>query len=105
MLTREQKRYLRSLAHGRAVILRIGQNGLTDNVLAELNQALNHHELVKAGIRVGEREARDAIITAMVEHSGAEVVQKIGNTVVLFRHNERDPVITLPQSRVPDTRG
>lgn len=96
MLTREQKKHLRSLAHGRAVILRIGQNGLTDNVLAELDQALNHHELVKVGVRVGEREARDAIVTAMVEHCGAEPVQKIGNTVVLFRRNRAKPVITLP---------
>jgi len=98
MLTREQKKHLRSLAHGRGVILRIGQNGLTDNVLAELDQALNHHELVKVGIRVGEREARDAIVTAMVERSGAEAVQKIGNTVVLFRRDEKDPVIPLPNS-------
>ena len=98
MLTREQKKHLRSLAHGRAVILRIGQNGLTDNVLAELDQALNYHELVKVGVRAGDREARDAIVTAMVERSGAETVQKIGNTVVLFRRNERDPVIALPKS-------
>jgi RNA-binding protein len=98
MLTQDQKKYLRSLAHGRGVILRIGQNGLTDNILAELNQALDHHELVKAGIRVGDREARDAVVKAMVEHSGAEPVQKIGNTVVLFRRNRAKPVIKLPGS-------
>lgn len=101
MLTRKQKQYLRSLAHGRAVILRIGQNGLTDNVLAELEQALNHHELVKAGIRVGDRETRDAIVKTMVERSGAEVVQKIGNSVVLFRRNRVKPVITLPGNGGP----
>jgi RNA-binding protein len=96
MLTSEQKKYLRSLAHGRGVILRIGQNGLTDNVLAELGQALDHHELVKLGIRVGDRVERDAIVTAMVEHCNAEPVQKIGNTVVLFRRNRAKPVINLP---------
>ena len=96
MLSREQKKHLRALAHGRGVILRIGQNGLTDNVLAELDQALNHHELVKISIRVGDREARDAIVAAMAEHSGAEPVQKIGNTVVLYRRNRERPVIPLP---------
>ena len=79
------------------MILRVGQNGLTENVLAELDQALNHHELVKAGIRVGDREDRDAVIAAMLQASAAEAVQKIGNTVVLYRRNRSRPVISLPK--------
>lgn len=98
MLTKEQTKFLRSLAHERKVIIRIGQNGLTGNVLDEINTALDHHELVKASIRVGDRQERDRVATDICESSGAEIVQKIGNTVVLYRHNQKHPVITLPRS-------
>jgi len=96
MLSRDQIKALRALAHTRKVIVRIGQNGLTDNVLGEIEQALAHHELVKIGIRAGDRAVRDAITAAIIEKTGAETVQKIGNTLVLFRRNRQDPVITLP---------
>lgn len=96
MLNKDQMKALRALAHERNVIIRIGQNGLTDNVLAEIEQALNHHELVKIGVRVGDREDRDAVITGVMEKTGADLVQKIGNTVVLFRRNREKPVIPLP---------
>lgn len=95
MLSRDQIRALRALAHARKVIIRIGQNGLTDNVLGEIEQALVHHELVKIGIRAGDREARDAIAAAILEKTGADPVQKIGNTLVLYRRNEQKPVISI----------
>ena len=96
MLSKSHRKTLRALAQGRGVVVRIGQNGLTENVLNEIGQALDHHELIKVGIRVGDREQRDAVIEALLAHTGAEPVQKIGNTVVLFRRNRQDPVITLP---------
>jgi RNA-binding protein len=98
MLDKDQKKSLRTLAHGRNVVIRIGQNGLTENVLAEIEQALDHHELLKIGIRVGDRQERDAIIAEAMKKTGADLVQKIGNTVVLFRRNRRNPVIPLPGS-------
>lgn len=98
MLTKEQKKHLRSLAHERKVIIRIGQNGLTGNVLEEINAALDHHELVKTSIRVGDRQERDRVAVDICESSGAEIVQKIGNTIVLYRRNQKNPVITLPRN-------
>lgn len=96
MLSKAHRKTLRALAHGRGVVVRIGQNGLTENVLSEIGQALDRHELIKVSIRVGDRKERDAIIEAILGHTGAEAVQKIGNTVVLYRRNERNPVIPLP---------
>lgn len=96
MLSKEQKKYLRSLAHNRNVIIRVGQNGLTGNVIDEINTALDHHELVKASIRVGDRQERDRVTAEICKSSDAEIVQKIGNTVVLYRRNNKEPVITLP---------
>lgn len=98
MLTNEQKKYLRALAHDRKVIIRVGQNGLSENVLDELRTALDHHELVKTGIRVGDRQERDRIAAEICEITGAEIVQRIGNNVVLYRRNDRKPVIVLPRN-------
>jgi RNA-binding protein len=98
MLSKAHRKSLRALAHGRGVVVRVGQNGLTENVLAEIGQALDHHELIKISVRVGDREERDAVVKAILEHTGAEAVQKIGNTVVLYRRNRRNPVIVLPKN-------
>jgi RNA-binding protein len=94
-LTEPQRRQLRSLAHPRRPIVSIGRNGLTGAVLAELELALDHHELVKVKVGVADRDARCAIIQEMCERSGAELVQRIGFTATLFRRNPEHPVIPL----------
>jgi RNA-binding protein len=98
MLTKDQIKALRAQAHERKVIVRVGQNGLTDTVLEELEAALDHHELVKIGVRAGGRLERDRVIEALRTATGADIVQKIGNTVVFYRRNTDKPVITLPGS-------
>ncbi len=96
-LNKEQKKYLRSLAHELKTIIWIGQQGLTDNVLAEIDTALDHHELIKLKIRVGERELRDEIARTICERTSAELVQKIGNVIAIYRQKEKDPLIKLPK--------
>jgi len=95
-LTNEQQKYLRKLAHNLEPVIWIGQNGLTDNVIEELNGALEHHELVKVKIRVGDRTIREQTITSLCVKSRAVLIQKIGNTVTLFRKNMKNPSISLP---------
>ena len=58
--------------------------------------ALDHHELIKVSVRVGDRDARDAIIRTLGEDSGAEVVQRIGNIALLYRENKEKKKIRLP---------
>ena len=61
-LTNNQIKFLRKLAHSRKVIVIVGGAGLTENVLLEIDNALNTHELVKVRINAGEREERSAMI-------------------------------------------
>jgi len=96
-LAREQIRHLRALAHPLKPVVRIGQHGLRDSVLEELGIALDHHELVKVKVSVGDRDARDAVIAALIAQTGAELVQRIGNVAVLFRRNPKKPRIELPR--------
>ncbi len=95
-LTNEQQKYLRKLAHSLAPVIWIGQNGLTDNVIEELESALNHHELIKVRIRAGERDLRNQITIDIAHKTNAIVVQKIGNTITLFRQNKNKPLISFP---------
>jgi putative YhbY family RNA-binding protein len=57
-LSEKQKKHLRRLAHPMNPIVMLGNAGLTDGVVNELDRALTDHELVKVTARVGEREAR-----------------------------------------------
>ncbi len=95
-LTEKQKKYLRGLAHPRNAIVMIGQHGLSPGVVQELDIALTAHELVKVSARVGDREARDALLTELAKQCTAELVQRIGNVAVFYRPKKDQPRIVLP---------
>lgn len=64
----------------------IGQAGLTPAVLAEIEIALNCHELLKVRIRA-EKEGRQSISDEIIASTGAELIQMIGQIAVLYRAN------------------
>jgi RNA-binding protein len=80
------KKKLRAEAHTLKPVVMIGQSGLTTGVLAELNQALNIHELLKVRIRA-ERDERKLITEKICTDSGAELIQSIGQIAVIYRLN------------------
>lgn len=95
-LSNLQKRNLRSQAHHLKPVVMIGQHGLKDSILTELDIALDAHELVKVRVSAEDREDRSEMIARMIEASGAELVQTIGHIAVLFRRNRKKPKIILP---------
>ena len=88
---------MRTLAHEKKPIIWLGQHGLTENVVAEIETALDCHELIKIKLRVGDRETREATIEDIFSVTGAELVQKIGNIVTLYRRNIKKQGIMLPR--------
>ncbi|MAF82942.1 MAG: ribosome assembly RNA-binding protein YhbY [Chromatiales bacterium] len=95
-LNDKQKKHLRSLAHDLKPVIQVGTGGISAGLASELNQTLEHHELIKAKVRVGDRDARNAAIDAMVTKSNACLVARIGNTAILYRRREKNPGIELP---------
>lgn len=91
-----QKRFLRSRGHHLKPVVLLGQQGLTANVLAEIDRALEAHELIKVRIGGEDRDGRQAIVGEISRATGAELVQTIGHVAVLFRRNEKKPRIALP---------
>jgi len=95
-LSQSQKRHLRSQAHHLKPVVIIGQHGLTENVVMEIGNALDAHELIKVKINAEDREARRELIGEILHKTGAELIQSIGHVAVLFRRNEKKPRIALP---------
>ena len=76
------------------VALRVAWLGvvLSENVMLELERALNDHELVKIKLAVGSREARQAVAEEVCQALGAQQVQSIGNVLLIVRRSEQpDP--------------
>lgn len=95
-LTNPQLRYLRGLAHDLNPVIMVGNKGVTDALVAELESALEHHELVKVRISAGDRDARDAVGADLIERTKAEKVQRIGNVLSLYRRSSEKPKLALP---------
>ncbi|HQX32759.1 ribosome assembly RNA-binding protein YhbY [Dokdonella sp.] len=92
-----QKRYLRGLAHSLSPVILLGQKGVSPSLIAELKLALDHHELLKVRLSGADKEERAAQLGALVEASGAEIVQLIGHTASLWKRNEKEPRLPLPR--------
>jgi RNA-binding protein len=97
-LTNNQKKYLRSLAHELKPFVMIGQLGLSESVLAEINSTLLKHELIKIKLRVENRNDKQEIVEKIIEFSNAKLVQVIGGVLVIYRPFEDNPDIILPRS-------
>ena len=89
MLNNNQIRFLRGRCH------QLADHGLTENVQAEIELALNSHELIKIKLR-GEREQRSEWIDSIVQSTRAELVQKIGQVACFYRPNPEKRQIQLP---------
>ncbi|WP_049247000.1 ribosome assembly RNA-binding protein YhbY [Morganella morganii] len=95
-LTKKQVQHLKALAHHLNSVVMIGNNGLTEGVLAETEVALTHHELIKVKIAGEDREMKTLIADAIVRETGAYNVQIIGKILVLYRPSEARKII-LPK--------
>ena len=97
-LSNPQKRYLRGLAHDLKPIIMVGAKGPTDTLIAELDAALERHELIKVKFAAEDRETRDAWIDQLIEKSGASLISRIGNVAIVFRRSKDKALIILPKA-------
>ncbi|GAB3388847.1 ribosome assembly RNA-binding protein YhbY [Lysobacter fragariae] len=98
VLTSAQTRFLRGQAHDLKAMLQVGGKGITDALVAEVDLALEHHELIKIKVAAEDREARDAMIDQIAERAEAALVQRIGHTAVLYRPSKDKRHIVLPRA-------
>jgi RNA-binding protein len=84
-LSIQERKRLRQIGHALNPVVMLGDKGLTESVVEELNRALNDHELIKVKVTGEDREARAATITKIANVTGAEVVQTIGKIALLYK--------------------
>ncbi|GAV20023.1 RNA-binding protein [Mariprofundus micogutta] len=89
-LSNKQIKALKSKAHHLKPVVRIGQKGITENVMMEINNALDIHELIKVHIADDDRESRQQSGSDLAAQSGAELVSQIGKTCILYRQKPAD---------------
>jgi RNA-binding protein len=98
MLTGKQKRYLRSLAHHLPPLVQVGKSGITANLIGQVEQELEAHELIKVSVMDTSPLDKDEVRDILIEETGAEWVQSIGRLVVLYRRSTENPQIEIPRA-------
>lgn len=82
-------------------VIIVGNAGITKSLVAELNSTIEHHELIKVKINVGERDARDAAIDQIVKASNSLLVGRVGHIATLYRApkkgSKKEARIKLPK--------
>ncbi|SFL79967.1 RNA-binding protein [Gracilibacillus orientalis] len=95
-LTGKQKRFLRAKANHLSPIFQVGKDGVNDNMIKQISEALEKRELIKISVLQNCMEDKDDVAEAIAEGSEAFIVQIIGNTIVLYKESEENKNITLP---------
>ena len=95
-MTSKQRAYLRGLANTMEPIVHVGKDGVNDNMVKQLSDALEARELVKGTVLQNSPLTAREASAELCEGTGAEPVQCIGNRFVVYREREKDPKIILP---------
>lgn len=96
MLTGKQKRFLRAEAHHLTPIFQIGKGGINDQMVKSIAEALEARELLKISILNNNDDDREELAHELADRTGAELVQLIGRTVVLYKESKNNKRIELP---------
>ena len=85
------------MGHTLKPVVMVGQHGLTESVLTELQSTMEKHELLKIKIRAQDRDEKQQMIGQIIKFSQAHLVQVIGNILVIYRSFDEEPQIILPR--------
>lgn len=97
MLTGKQKRFLRSKAHHLDPIFQVGKGGVGENMIKQINDALEARELIKVSVLQNADDDKQTIAKQLIAGTGAELVQIIGNVIVLYKESREKKRIELPE--------
>lgn len=99
-LTGKQARYLRGLGHHLSPVAMIGKEGMSDSLIASVNEVLTAHELIKVKIQENCPLDKKEAVEALARETKSSVAQIIGKTFLLYRENkdlDDDQKIRLPK--------
>ncbi|MCA1063479.1 ribosome assembly RNA-binding protein YhbY [Rossellomorea sp. AcN35-11] len=97
MLTGKQKRYLRSEAHHLNPVFQVGKGGVNENMIKTIGEAIEVRELMKISILQNCDMDKKEVADELSKGVGAEIVQIIGNTIVLYKESKENKQLILPR--------
>lgn len=97
MLKGKQKRFLRAKAHHLNPIFQVGKGGVNENMVQQIADVLEARELIKVSVLQNCEEDRDTVAEKLSSGARAELVQVIGNTIVLYKESKENKQIELPR--------
>ncbi len=95
-MTSKQRAYLRSLANSIDPIFQIGKAGLSDNLIKQLDDALEARELIKVNVLETAPDEVKALGEQIAIATHSTFIQSIGNKITIYRANSKKPKIILP---------
>ena len=95
-LTGKQKSFLRGLGQKIKPTISIGKMGVSENSLLSITNGFNTKELLKIKIQDGCEETKEEIAEKVSEGANAILVQVIGNTLLFYKRDRKNPKIDLP---------
>jgi RNA-binding protein len=96
-MTGKQRRHLRALGHHLDAVVQVGKGGIGEGLVGALDAALAEHELIKVRLSELVSGDRHELAGALAEAAGAELIQVLGRTLLLYRKNPEQPRIALPE--------
>ena len=89
-LTTRERSHLKARAHALEPVVHIGNSGVTDRLVAEVDRALTAHELIKVKVASDDREGRLALGDDLAARLDAAVVHRVGKVLILWRPRPAD---------------
>ena len=96
MLTGKKRRFLGAMGTGISPIFQIGKGGLNDNLVKQLDDALEARELIKVRVLGNSTEIPKEVASEIASATGADLVQVIGKNMLFFRQSKKKPKLELP---------
>ena len=84
-MTPRERSQLKARAHALEPVVQVGNAGLSDALVAEIDRALTAHSLIKVKLAGTDRDDRAALGDAICARTDATSVQRVGKIIVLWR--------------------
>ena len=93
----KQRAFLRSLANNITSIFQVGKNGISENLIKQVDDALEARELIKLNVLETSPDDIEEVANSIAEKTNSTLIQIMGNKITLYRKRKKDSKIVLPE--------
>ncbi len=102
-LTPKQRSFLRGKAHNLSPVVRLGKEGVSDSIIKTTDKALEDHELIKVKVPAENQEEFLTTVGELMAQTKAEVIQKIGHLLVIYRKAKKPGRVSTELESAPES--